>query len=67
MPRKTPATTRTVRQGGNDAEGLAMEGHLAQLDRLEARRRDEDAEDLEQLREAWAPKPRHDFVYISAD
>jgi hypothetical protein len=55
MARKAPTITPTVRQADADPEALAMGGHLAQLDRLETRRRDEDAEDIEELRQAWAP------------
>jgi hypothetical protein len=55
MPRKTPSTTPTVRQGDADPDALAMGGHLAQLDRLEARQHDQEADDLEELRQAWAP------------
>jgi ABC-type transporter Mla subunit MlaD len=55
MPRKTPSTTPTVRQGDPDPDALAMGGHLAQLNRLEARQHDQEADDLEELRQAWAP------------
>jgi hypothetical protein len=34
---------------------MAMEGHLATLERLEARQADQEADDLEALRQAWAP------------
>jgi hypothetical protein len=55
MPRKTPSTTPTARQGDADPDARTMEGHLATLDRQEARQRDQDAEEIEQLRQAWAP------------
>jgi DNA repair exonuclease SbcCD ATPase subunit len=55
MPRKTPSTTPPVLQGDADREPLTMESHLATLERLEARQRDEAAEAIEELRQAWSP------------
>ena len=55
MPRKTPSITPTVHQGDADPEALAMESRLAALDRLEAPQRDQDSDEIEQLRQSWAP------------
>jgi hypothetical protein len=55
MPRKSATTTPAIRPGDDDPDTLAMEGHLATLDRLEARQRDQEADDIEQLRQAWSP------------
>jgi hypothetical protein len=55
MPRKTPSTAPTVRQGDDDPDARAMETHLAQLDRLEANQRAQDTDEVEQLRQAWSP------------
>jgi hypothetical protein len=55
MPRKTATTAPTVPQGDADPDALAMGGHLATLDRLEARQHDQETDDIEQLRQAWGP------------
>ena len=55
MPRKTPTTTLPLPQGDADREPVAMKTHLAALDRQEARQRDQDSDEIEQLRQAWGP------------
>jgi hypothetical protein len=55
MPRRTPSIPPPVRQGDAETNLPGIQSQLAALDRLEARQRDQDTDDLEELRGAWAP------------
>jgi hypothetical protein len=55
MPRKTPSTAPSVPQAGTEGETPGLESQLAALDRYDAQQRDEEADDLDHLRQRWAP------------
>jgi hypothetical protein len=58
MPRKAPSTPLTVLQADADPDHPGIGSQLAVLDRLDARQREQDTGEIEQLRESWGPQLR---------